>query len=142
MKKITICVDLNELCFKNIKKLANNPILKNAEINLVHFFEIQVYTAEFTPFVFPNVDQYPEIENSTKLALTNLENDLGIVAKKECLFVHSPEEAALEYIKKDKTDLVIVSTQGSHGIEGFFHSSFTDYLTKYSPCDVYVVRPL
>lgn len=141
MKKITICVDLNDLCFKNLKKLANSPILKNTEVNLIHFFEIQVYAAEFTPFVFPNVDQYPEIEKSAIQALSNLEKDLGITATKQCLFVHSPEESALEHIKTNQSDLVVVSTQASHGIEGFFHSSFTDYLTKYSPCDVYVVRP-
>lgn len=141
MKKITICVDLNDLCFKNLKKLAGNPILKDAEIHLVHFFEIQVYTAEFTPFVFPNQDQYPEIEKSTIQALSNLEKDLNIQATKKCLFVHSPEEAVHDYLKDTKSNLVVVSTQGTHGIEGFFHSSFTDYLTKYSPCDVYVVRP-
>lgn len=141
MKKITVCVDLNDLCFQNLKKLANHQLLKDAEIHLVHFFEIQVYAAEFTPFVFPNQDQYPEIEKSTLQALSNLEKDLNITAQKKCLFVHSPEEAVHEYIKDNKSELVIVSTQGKHGIDGFFHSSFTDYLVKYSPCDVYVVRP-
>lgn len=141
MKKITICVDLNDICFKNLKKLKNNPLLKDAEVHLVHFFEIQVYTAEFTPFVFPTQDQYPEIEKSTIAALNNLEKELYLTAQKKCLFVHSTEEAVHDYIKTNKSDLVIVSTQGKHGLEGFLHSSFTDYLVKYSPCDVYVVRP-
>ena len=82
MKKITICVDLNEQCFNTLKKLKNSELFKNAEIHLVHFFEIQVYTAEFTPFVFPTTDQYPEIEKSTLQSLENLEKDLGILLKK------------------------------------------------------------
>ncbi len=141
MKKVAICVDLNEQCFKTLKKLKNSELFKNAEIHLVHFFEIQVYTAEFTPFVFPTTDQYPDIEKSTIQSLANLENDLGITAKKVCKFVHSSEESVHEYLKEQNINLVVVSTQGKHGIEGFFHSSFTDYLVKYSPCDVFVVRP-
>lgn len=141
MKKITICVDLNELCFKNLKKLTGHVLLQGAEVHLIHFFGIQVYTAEFTPFVFPNPDQYPEIEKSTLLALENLEKDLNIKAIKSCRFVHSTEEAVVDYLKDNKSDLVIVSTQAKHGLDSFFHSSFTDYLVKYSPCDVFVVRP-
>jgi hypothetical protein len=37
--------------------------------------------------------------------------------------------------------LVVVSTRGKHGFSGLFHSSFTDQMVKFSPCDVYVVRP-
>jgi nucleotide-binding universal stress UspA family protein len=45
------------------------------------------------------------------------------------------------YLKEVKADLVVTATKGKHGIDGFFSSSFTDYLCKFSPCDVLVMRP-
>lgn len=53
-----------------------------------------------------------------------------------------PEEDFIEIIKKTGTSLLVVSTRGRHGISGLFHSSFTDYMIKFAPCDVLVVRPV
>lgn len=52
-----------------------------------------------------------------------------------------PEDHIISLIKKFNSSLVVVSTRGKHGFEGLFHSSFTEHLIKFSPCDVYVVRP-
>ncbi len=141
MRKTAICVDLSEESFNQIKNLEGSVLLKETEVHLVHFFEIQVYTAEFTPFVFPTKDQYPEIEKTTLANLENLAKNLGVKAITECIFVHSKEDAAYEYLKNNHIDLAIVSTHEKHGLGDFFHSSFADYLTKYSPCDVLIVRP-
>ncbi len=141
MKNITICVDLNEQSLKALKKLKGSPVLNDANVILMHLFEIQVYTAEFTPFVFPTKDQYPEIEKSTLASLEVLAKDLGVHAQKKCLFVHSKEDTIIEELKNNKSDLVIVSTQNKSTLEGIFHTSFTSALVNHSPCDVYVVRP-
>lgn len=53
----------------------------------------------------------------------------------------SPEEEVICLLKQLNLSLLIVSTQGKHGFEGLFHSSFTDKMVKFAPCDVYVVRP-
>lgn len=52
-----------------------------------------------------------------------------------------PEQDFVEMIQKTGTSLLVVSTRGRHGIRGLFHSSFTDYMIKFAPCDVLVVRP-
>lgn len=52
-----------------------------------------------------------------------------------------PEEEIIDILKNLKATLVIVATRGKHGFEGLFHSSFTDYMVKFAPCDVFVVRP-
>ena len=54
---------------------------------------------------------------------------------------YHPEELVVDYLKKNKASLIVVATRGKHGFEGLFHSSFTDYMVKFSPCDVFVVRP-
>ena len=53
----------------------------------------------------------------------------------------SPEEEMIAVLKSTKVSLVVVSTRGKHGFQGLFHSSFTDQMVKFAPCDVYVVRP-
>jgi len=53
----------------------------------------------------------------------------------------SPDEEMTTLLKKIHADLIVVSTRGKHGIEGLFHSSFTDHMTRSAPCDVFVVRP-
>ena len=52
-----------------------------------------------------------------------------------------PEEDVVDYLKKIEADFIVVSTRGRHGFQGLFHSSFTEYMVKFAPCDVYVVRP-
>ncbi len=53
----------------------------------------------------------------------------------------SPEEEIIDLLKRENATLVVVATRGKHGFEGLFHSSFTDYMVKFAPCDVFVVRP-
>lgn len=62
-----------------------------------------------------------------------------ITYKLSCGF--HPEEDVVDYLKKIQADLIVVSTRGRHGIQGLFHSSFTEYMVKFAPCDVYVLRP-
>lgn len=52
-----------------------------------------------------------------------------------------PEEEVIEFLKNVNATLIVVATRGKHGFEGLFHSSFTDYMVKFAPCDVFVVRP-
>lgn len=54
----------------------------------------------------------------------------------------NPEEETIHTLKKLQPSLVVVATQGKHGFEGLFHSSFTDHMVRFAPCDVYVVRPI
>ena len=56
-------------------------------------------------------------------------------------FAKSREEKISEYLDSAKPNLVVAATRGKHGIDGLFSSSLTDYLVKYSPCDVLVLRP-
>jgi nucleotide-binding universal stress UspA family protein len=52
-----------------------------------------------------------------------------------------PMEKTINFIREVRASLVVVSTQGKHGLEGLFHSSFTDHMVRFAPCDVYVIRP-
>lgn len=52
-----------------------------------------------------------------------------------------PQEEIIDILKSLKATLIVVATRGKHGLDGFFHTSFTEYMVKHAPCDVFVVRP-
>jgi nucleotide-binding universal stress UspA family protein len=145
MKNIAICADLNEESLKVLSGLKSKINLTDTRVHLVHIFEIQVGFVEVAATIYPTVDQYPEIKDSVLKILGNLQKDLGLPdaqVEKVCLFSQSKEQALKEYLEQKNIDLVALSTRGKHGIEGFFASSLADFLCKYSPCDILVMRPL
>lgn len=144
MKNIVICTDLNQNSLDTLKTLARNLDLKEAIVHLVHVFEIHMYNADIVPVIYPTEAQYPEIEQSTLGILDKLTHDLGAredQVRLKCFFSHSREERISSYLNDVQADLVVVATRGKHGIQGFFSSSLADFLCKYSPCDVLVLRP-
>ena len=144
MKNVVVCTDLNQSSLDTLKSLRNSFEFKDATLHFVHIFEIHLYNADIVPVIFPTEAQYPEIEKSTLLILDKLSKDIGARSDQvqlRCYFSHSREEKIRSYLLDVNADLVVVATRGKHGIEGFFSSSLADFLCKYSPCDVLVMRP-
>jgi len=143
MKNVVICVSLNDESLDNLAQLKGDQILKDAKVHLVHCFEIQVYTSDFSPYIYPTEDKYPEIEAATLKILDSLQGRLGLEGKveKKCFFSQSPKQRLKEYLEESKADLCVVATRGKHGIQGLFSSSFAEHLVKYSPCDLHIKRP-
>lgn len=144
MKNIVVCVDLREESLKVLQLLENKVDLDDSIVHLIHVFEIKMGMMEFTPVVYPVPSQYDEIETSVMALLENLKKDLNLKdnhVEKHCFFGQSKEQVIKEYLEDKNADIVILSTRGKHGIEGFFASSLADFLCRYSPCDILVMRP-
>lgn len=144
MKTYVLCASTDEDSINTLKRIRNDIDLKNAMVHIVNVVEIQVYNSELTPFVYPVENQYPAIEEATLNVLRGLSDSLAIDNNRltvRCFFTHNREEKILEYLKEVNADLVVTATRGKHGFAGFFSSSFTDYLCKFSPCDVLAMRP-
>lgn len=143
MKNIVICVDLTEESLKTLEKLQFKFNLNQSIVHLVHVFEIKRGMVEFTPVIYPSSDQYPEIENSVVDMLSSLSEKLDLnpgQVKMKCFFNDSKESCLKDYLKEINADLVVLATRGKHGVSGFFASSLTDFLCKYAPCDIFVMR--
>ncbi len=144
MKNVVISVSLNDDSLNSLAKLKGDAILKDAKVHLVHCFEIQVYTSDFSPYIYPTEEKYPEIEAATLKILEGLQKNLGLEGQdveKKCFFSQSPKQRIKEYLEESKADLCVVATRGKHGIQGLFSSSFAEHLVKYSPCDLHIMRP-
>ncbi|MDO9183050.1 MAG: universal stress protein [Bacteriovorax sp.] len=145
MKSIVICASLNPETHNTLKSITSKIDLQHAQVFIVHVFEIQFATTEITAMAYPSADQYPEIEKSIMQTLDKIATSLALPEKtlviKKCIFSHSREAALKDYLKEVNAEMVVVATRGKHGIAGLFSSSMTDFLCKYSPCDVLVLRP-
>lgn len=146
IKKLGICVDLNETSINQIKrKLAEMSFDGVEEIHLIHAFQKQVYVDNFFFTQFPFQDQLEEVKNSVIGVLTSLEDtieekptDLKII--KECLIADLPKNDIAQYVKDNKLDQLIIATRGKHGVEGFFSSSFAEYMVRHVEAELLIVR--
>jgi nucleotide-binding universal stress UspA family protein len=145
MKTYVICTTLEENSISTLKRIKDGLDLKNANVHIVTIFETHVYNVDLVPYIFPTEAQYGEIENASKPILKSLARSIGADEKStitQCFFSSDREKRIKNYLNEVEADLVITATRGKHGIDGLFSSSFTDYLCKFSPCDVLVMRPL
>lgn len=144
MDNLVICADLNQSSIDTLKTLNPHLLQQSARIHFLHVFEIHMFNADLVPVIFPAEVQYPDLETSARGILANLAAEMKIAQDKHaihCFFAHSREEKIISFLREVKADMVVVATRGKHGLEGFFNSSMADFLSKYSPCDVLVLKP-
>ena len=144
MKNYVMFTTLEEESLETFKKLGNDIDLKDANLHIVTVIEKKIYTVGLAPYTYPVEEQYNAIKEGTLTILKSLGRSMGVVDERitcKCFFEYDRETKANEYLNEIKANLAIVATRGKHGLDGFFSSSFTDYLCKFAPCDVLVMRP-
>lgn len=116
-------------------------------IEFVHVVKQNITPLEFGLMESPDDstfrDMKPSIEKflmdeSKKILPPDFKGKISYIVTKN----YHPEEEVINLIKRDKGSLLVLATRGKHGFDGLFHSSFADYMIKFAPCDVYIVRPL
>lgn len=115
------------------------------QVDLVHIVKINITPLEFGLVEVPTTNAFLEM-------LPTLENFLKDEGKKivpahlldrTSYLIEShyyPEDRIIELSKQRGTDMVIVSTIERHGLDGFFHHSFSEHLIKNAQCDIFVVK--
>jgi len=116
------------------------------ETHIIHIVKKNITPLEFGLIEMPDESTYQEMVPSLNSFLRDEARKIIPREYKGEVFFHlnrdfSPEEEMIKALKETKVSLVVVSTRGKHGFQGLFHSSFTDQMVKFAPCDVYVVRP-
>lgn len=143
MKNIVVLTALNDDSINLIKTFKDNPILQGATLHFYHCFEINIYTTDLSPYIYPTEEQYEEIKKSSINILKEIAAEVATSSNKtqfQCEFSQSPKQKAIEYLQSINADCAIVATRGKHGIEGLFSSSFAEHLVKFSPCDIYILK--
>ena len=145
--KVVVAVNFNKDTLETLHTLKKmNNILGEAEIHFVHVFEVMVYSFDLTSRIWPDEGEQAKIKHDVESRLCKLTEEIlpkghnhKIVI--ECFFDVNPKEKLCDYIKDIHASMAIVATRGKKGIQGFFDSSFAQYLCKFSPASVLVLRP-
>lgn len=145
-RQIVVCVSLHDESIDLLKSLKNFDWKESDTVHFVHCFKKELFTNDFTPYTYPSEEDYDEINQSIKEILTNLGKEvIGNFPVKQKIYQsfvsYSPKDRITDYLKESKATLAIVATRGKHGIEGLFSSSFAEHLIRFSPSDLYILRP-
>lgn len=120
-----------------------------SHVDTVHF--IHVVKKNITPLEFglvesPDQGTYREMtptlekflrDESKKILPVDFAGNVDFLVNID----FNPEEQIVDYLKRIHASLLVVATRGIHGLSTLFHHSFTDFMIKHAPCDVFVVRP-
>lgn len=146
MSKVVICVTMNDESQKVLQdKLKGSPFIEGKELLFLHVFKKEIQGYYYPAYLYPNEEQQVEIKQSAEGIMNDLANKIRGNTQNVrtlCLFDYDPKSKVIDTLRDEKPELVITATRGKHGIEGFFSSSFTDHLLKFSPCDVLALRPM
>lgn len=116
------------------------------EVHFTHVVKKNITPLEFGLMEMPDDGTYNEMKPTLEKFLKEEASKILPPEFKGKIQFHldsnfNPAEDVIQTIKASKSNLVVVSTRGKHGFDGLFHSSFTDHMVKFAPCDVFVVRP-
>jgi len=146
-KNIVIAIPLEEQLLKPLYHWGEKFDFSDIEnIHVIHVVKKNITPLEFGLMESPDEATFKEMiptfekflkEEKSKIVPNSFK---GKIFYKITTDFH-PEENVINYLKNINADFIVVSTRGKHGFQGLFHSSFTDYMVKFAPCDVFVVRP-
>lgn len=144
MKTYVMCTTLDNECFETLQKIRDEIDLKNANVHIITIVKLNIYHIDLSPYIYPTEIHYANLEFKAIEMMKTLGNSLGIDQEKiiyKCFFEYKKKEIIKTYLENVQADLVVLATRGKYGIPGLFSSSLADFLCKFSPCDILVMRP-
>lgn len=144
-KRIVIAVDLDETTWPTLEKIRELSIPKEAEVYLVHAFEVAPVAYDFLASYLPTEIEKKEIQLVVEAKLATLSERLGFKdqsnVKCQCLVSGNARQDFLNYVEKLGCDLIITASQEKTLMRGIFEGSFASYLNKYARPNLLVLRP-
>lgn len=142
MKKVIIAMPMDKELQANIfEGMKAFPWLEETQMEFIHVFKQENYPYMLPPTIYPTPEQKDEIRKTIEEILSGVSKNVKAVEKNShCLFHENPKEGLIEYLDKVQPDLCISFAKERHGLKGYFHSSFTEYLIKHSPVPVLILR--
>lgn len=149
MKKMMICINLNDHSMKNVfEYLKHFDWTYISELHLIHGFKLQRYSQGFYLDAYPIEETYQQIKDSAINLLGEIEKEIFKGRKldkkptliKECFITGSPKDRLTKYSNDEEIDIVLIATRNKHGIKGFFTSSFAHYMVSHAKAELRIIR--
>lgn len=146
-QRIVVALPLEESLLQPLHEWGRKFDFEHVEsVHFLHVVKKNITPLEFGLIETPDEETYQDMmpalekflkEEAKKILPAGFSGETTFQLTKD----FHPEEEVIDILKDRMATLVVVATRGKHGFEGLFHSSFTDYMVKFAPCDVFVVRP-
>lgn len=146
-QRIVIALPLEEPLLTSLYQWGKNFDFSHVEsVHFIHVVKKNITPLEFGLIETPDEGTFQDMapalerfvqEEAKKILPPNFPGKVSMQLTKD----FDPQEEVIDILKDRMATLIVVATRGKHGLDGLFHSSFTDYMIKYAPCDVFVVRP-
>lgn len=146
-QRIVIALPLEDALLDPLHVWGKNFDFSHVEsVMFVHVVKKNITPLEFGLVESPDENTYEEMvptinkflkDEARRIIPSDFTGSIDFKVTKD----FNPEQEIIDILKSVNATLVVVATRGKHGFEGLFHSSFTDYMVKFAPCDVFVVRP-
>ena len=143
-QKIIVAIPFEPELISTIEKWAFGQDFSNTELVFIHFVRQEYSGYEMTVVTYPDDLIFSEMR---PVLMNHFQAVCRKMLKPEIKFhieVHlspSPADSMIKILSQHRADLVVVATRGKSGLAGFFGSSFADHMSKFSPCDLLVLRP-
>jgi len=146
-QKIVIALPLEDSLLGPLHEWGKKFDFSHVEsIHFVHVVKKNITPLEYGLMESPDEVTYQDMvpalskflkDEATKILPKDYKGTVEFLVTKD----FNPEEEIIDILKNVNASLIVVTTRGKHGLDSLFHSSFTNHMVRYSPCDVFVVRP-
>lgn len=146
-QRIVIAVPIEENLLKPLRDWGRSFDFEHVEcVHFVHVVKKNITPLEFGLVETPDAETYREMvptlknflkEESKRILPSDYHGQVEFLLTED----FNPEEEVIDLLNDMGATLIVVATRGKHGLDGLFHKSFTEYMVKHAPCDVFVVRP-
>ena len=151
IKRILAPTDLSELSQAGVRYALNLAKAVGAEVTVYHavnYEELLWYGEKMREKIATDSTSGPpySVLEKYETALTQflkthfseLTSSVKVHAKVE---LGKPDENIVEEAKKEKTDLIVISTHGRTGLSHILLGSVTEKVVRHAPCPVLSIRP-
>ena len=143
-KKIVVAMPIETDLLKTVQDWASHEDFSQSELIFTHFVRQEYSGYEMTVVTYPDEKIFNEMKpvliNHFQAICTKMLKP-GTAFKVEVILSPSPADSMIKNLVSHNAHMVVVATRGKTGIAGFFGSSFADHMSKFSPCNLLVLRP-
>ncbi|HXH32646.1 MAG TPA: universal stress protein [Bacteriovoracaceae bacterium] len=147
LQNIVVAIDIDESLLQPLYQWGRTFDFSHvSKVTFVHIVKKNITPLEFGLMESPDEKTFLEMRPTLEQFMNDEARKIipqeyqGGVAHRLAMDLN-PEDRMIEIVKELGATLVVVTTKERHGLEGFFHSSFTSHMIKLAPCDVFVVKP-
>lgn len=126
----------SDVC-KRAKELAEHYQAKLSICHIIEDYPITDFAYE--PMISVDIDMHEELMKNAKSRITTLAKDLDVADQYQWVEFGNPRQDIVKLAEQHDVDLIVVGSQGRHGIKLLLGSTANAVL-HHAQCDVMAVR--